>query len=679
MKAEAVLVRDLLSKSTTYSIPNFQRRYRWQREQWTQLFDDVCREAERLDSEKDGHFLGSIVLHRNTVTPPRGDFEWIVIDGQQRITSLLLLLAALRDAFSFHGDIQTSSHIDKELLSVAGSDHQVLERLLPTPLDKKQYVSTLRERTASGRFGEGYDYFLKLALQYRHTNGRPLETILETVLDRLLVVKIEVEGTDSINSIFNTLNSKGLPLNAGDLIKNELLLTFDDVTARQLYLEKWAPVEEFLVTDVRGRIDDRKLLTFFWARELRFSKSVTQKNIFTVFEERHRKSLRDLGGECARQEVALAEIDDIWLDFENYRLIDDHRHIGAKFTAEIREHLRFFKSWGSPIPIPIVLWILGAHRKHSSRVTQGDTAQALGLLKSFLVRRALCGYPSNNLNRLLSTVPYALENEALASSDANPISFHLAKMLNKPSFEWPSNDTVLRHVPTVPLLKSVKLTQARTILEIALQAETRSRSKLLMLLPRNLKVDDLLALDVDPSVVDECVNVLPYTLGNTFLPGSFSDTGTIDKKMSQTFSDAESPISINSRIKGRSHTLAQSLLEQLVSLDLRPEALQDVEAEDLILNLLEIIPERSWTSIEVLASVARCTPEEALARLSERPAYHVRFVREFNGEALHGLPSLLTAQINSEDESSHSVFTPKNFLSSDDLYLLIEDSEDIYR
>ncbi len=676
MKAEAVLVRDLLSGRVTYAIPNFQRRYRWQREQWTLLFDDVCREAERLDSEKDGHFLGSIVLFKGSAPVGSGVTEWTVIDGQQRITSILLFLAALRDAFQFAGDLLKPSQIDDQLLSISGINQTTVERLAPTPLDKTQFIKTLRERTPSGRFGEGYDYFLKLSLQYRHPSGRPLEELLEALLNRLLVVRIEVENKDSINSIFNTLNSKGLPLNAGDLIKNELLLKFDDKTAQKVYIDKWAPIEDYLVSDIRGKVDDRKLITFFWARELRFSRNVTQKNLFTVFEERYRKSLDSHGQDQGHEHAAHAEIEDIWLNFENYRMIEDRRFIGQKLSAQLRDQLRFFKDWGSPIPIPIVLWILGSYRTHPELITEDEASKALAMLQSFLVRRSLCGYPSNNLNRLLSSIPYTLEQEITKSSTAQPLSQVLANILNKPAFEWPSDATVLQQISTVPLLKSVKLGQARAILELALRVETRSRSKLLTLLPKNVRTDELSELVSSPDRLDEATQVLPFTLGNLFLPGAFADNGSIQQKCTKAFPNAIHTSGLDVQIKKRSIELAHALLEELVYIEASPERPSDADTEDKILNILEIIPERSWTALETLSAVARCTAEEALSKLSSFPAYHVRFIRESNGQVLNAIPPELAAHVKHEDISAQSVFNPKNFLSEEDLYLLLEEAEE---
>jgi len=680
MKATAITIEHLINAEQVFTIPNFQRRYRWQRAQWSLLFDDVVREMESAAHDKDGHFLGSIVIHRALDSDKYMLPHWMVIDGQQRLTSVLLFLAAIRDHFTAAHAPVHAEEINAKYLRNPYADESEQQRIEPTQLDVKQYEATVHGGAPAGRFGEGFDYFRSRITNSRLNNVESLEALLKTLTQRMLVVRIEVERRDAINSIFNTLNSKGLPLNAGDLIKNELLLAFDEDKAGSLYSKIWAPIEEALVIDEKGKVDDRKLVTFFWARELPFNRSVTKKNLFTVFEARHRELIRVHGSPKASTKVALQELKNIEKSFDTFRKIDDLRVGVRRLPKPIYTEIKFFKAWASEIHLPISMWIIEALTEFPDRITESDAALTLRMLKSFLVRRALAGLPTNNLNSMLSGIPAELQRTFSSRAEDASLPSVFGNLLNSPSFHWPTDLEVVGNAVSVPIMKSIKGPQVRTLLELAYHSEYRT-GKISMLVPRNPAISVLSEIGVPAENFDYGYTTLPYTLGNLFPPGLLKELPSPVDAASRTADAilrAEDKGTLAERIGLRSQELARHILAAIEVPPLTSQATREgASPEDTIRNLLALFPEKSWTNLPVFASVCHVTPEDALEALALVPAYHARFVRDEKGNPLQGLPTHLIRAILSEDLAAQSRFTEKNFLSDEELYDILSESAEL--
>ena len=273
----------LLQGSKVFLVPNFQRRYSWRKAEWEQLWDDLVRECRQMhDAEAqslNGHFLGSVVLH----PAPGGAsvlMKHLVVDGQQRLTTVLVLIAALRDV----GEKLRAEGWNPEEYNVKylinAYDTEYPDRLVPTKLDRKAYVETVRERVPTEGIGQAYTFFTKkireIATSEDESVRIPLKTIADTLLLHMLVVEINTTPGDSVNNIFNRLNSKGMQLSPADLVRNELLLKLNEQQADDAYEQFWMPMEHNLVQlKSNGTRDDRKFVTFLWAREVVSEPSTT--------------------------------------------------------------------------------------------------------------------------------------------------------------------------------------------------------------------------------------------------------------------------------------------------------------------------------------------------------------------------------------------------------------------
>src|SRR5690625_4785825 len=219
MKATETRVQDFLSSNKTrFVIPVYQRNYDWTLEQCRQLFNDILA-AGRHDDIK-AHFIGSIVYVHDDVYTTSGMKELVIIDGQQRLTTLTLIYIALHKLAQELGNEQMAAEInDTYLINKFASDNEKL-KLKPTENNDKAFSFLLGEHEGRqfpefSRLVENYDYFKKSIGENNY------KQVLQG-LRKLIFVEISLDRqNDNPQRIFESLNSTGLELTQADLIRND--------------------------------------------------------------------------------------------------------------------------------------------------------------------------------------------------------------------------------------------------------------------------------------------------------------------------------------------------------------------------------------------------------------------------------------------------------------------------
>src|ERR1051326_3950484 len=191
----------LLDGPKQYVVPYFQRAYSWRRRQWTTLFDDIL-ELYELNS-LNSHFLGSMVPHT------------LVIDGQQRIVTLSLFLAAIRDV-ARTTDPQFADHLHTTFLTNNDS-----VKVLTTHQDRDAFATVIRtgKEPDASPIRDAYRTF-KDAIQEQVDKNIDLDRLVHIVTTQLSFVAITLDAEDNPYRIFESLNAKGMPLTQGDLLRN---------------------------------------------------------------------------------------------------------------------------------------------------------------------------------------------------------------------------------------------------------------------------------------------------------------------------------------------------------------------------------------------------------------------------------------------------------------------------
>ena len=229
-------------------VPLFQRPYTWGERQWRTLWEDIFNFYGHEGEAKSTHFMGAVVT-MPARSVPVGVSKFLVIDGQQRLTTIALLLCAIRDGLPAT-ETTAQRRIQNHYLTNDGFEDLDFFKLLPTQADRLAY-SPLIHRSASAtpesQFKKAYDFFRR-RLRSQDDDGNPLDSkrILEIVESRLMAVMINLSDNDDPYLIFESLNFKGSPLEQADLVRNYFLMRFPVTDQQAVYDDIWLPMQSRL-------------------------------------------------------------------------------------------------------------------------------------------------------------------------------------------------------------------------------------------------------------------------------------------------------------------------------------------------------------------------------------------------------------------------------------------------
>jgi uncharacterized protein with ParB-like and HNH nuclease domain len=366
----------ILNGASQFVIPVFQRDYTWQAEtQCAQLWRDVVRAAQT--SNEQGHFLGSIV-YIPTGDSSAGFAQWLLIDGQQRLTTLTLLMAALRDhikdnAWTGSENDPTPNRIDAYFLKNVQEEGRRGQKLVLRRHDQAT-LSALIDRkelpeNASECIRENYNYFREQLIE-----SNPAD--IYRGIGRLVIVDVALDRqTDDPQLIFESLNSTGVDLSQSDLIRNFILMRVPEADQTKLYETYWCKIEE-LFRGSEWTFD--AFARDYVALKSEATKQEKASEIYYAFRNLF-PSLKEQSGGI---EGALAEM----LRFARYHAAFS---LGRTATGKRARQLARLRHL---VDVPALLVMrLSECCDHLQTMTEEDFQEALSLVESFILRRAICG------------------------------------------------------------------------------------------------------------------------------------------------------------------------------------------------------------------------------------------------------------------------------------------------
>lgn len=244
MIASLKSIPDILGKpDTQYLIPVFQRVYSWDRMQREQLWKDMM----KADFGADGHFMGSFIYRpegsgaHGDSDAPSGYTKVDLIDGQQRLTTITLMLVALRDVMRDAGDTARASLLDETFLHCAPDTPKLVlsDSDAPTMAHLVDGVQAPEEDDISKLVIDGYEFFRK-----KVEDPSTDVDVIAKGLDSLRVVAVELEEDDAPQQVFESLNAKGRPLSTIDLLRNVIMAKYGTDEQKRLFDKYWAPIDE---------------------------------------------------------------------------------------------------------------------------------------------------------------------------------------------------------------------------------------------------------------------------------------------------------------------------------------------------------------------------------------------------------------------------------------------------
>ncbi|MDY2777017.1 MAG: DUF262 domain-containing protein [Collinsella sp.] len=393
----------LKSDFIRYVIPVYQRMYSWQRDNCEQLWKDIIAVGE---SEGGRHFTGSIVWVHEGASVGLHGVKALLIDGQQRMTTLSLLLVALADYGKRHGGIGPDGLpleyrwkkivvnyllFDEEFapgdpmrynLSLSEEDNATFHSLIDELLDD----STIRVRT-SDRITENYELFLEMLESYSNPN------IVWRGIRRLQIIGVALEqGVDNPQAIFESMNSTGRDLSAADLVRNYILMGLPVVEQERLYRNYWREIEKIIGSDDRDERFDSFLkdyLTVVLAPE-----PINLRDVYAVFKRRV----------ISNDWTDSIDIEPLLDELLRYARYYARITSGAEKDQRIAPLLANLNRFGVGVVNPLLMEFLDASDPSRGCLTDQDLVELLRITESYLVRRAVCEYVTNSLGRFFPSI-----------------------------------------------------------------------------------------------------------------------------------------------------------------------------------------------------------------------------------------------------------------------------------
>ena len=406
MEARDTDFLQLLDGRKQFSVPIFQRRYSWEKKHCEKLWDDVLRLGQ--DRENPSHFLGSIVYIEPKVSNASGVRELHVIDGQQRLTTLTLLLAALsRSIEGQNTDIGiTSEELSDYYLNTRKTDELRYKQLL-THHDRDTLIQLLAgnnkgwfriinqgDRGSLIRLLEDkelpIDASPQLLENYRFFETELNDVNLETVyngIQKLRVVDIALDRShDNPQLIFESLNSTGLSLSQADLIRNYVLMGQEPDFQDRLYREYWLPMERSFGNEYTKRFD--RFIRDYLTLETR-----QIPNIRSVYEKfkLYLPTIED----PEILEMTLGDISCYAKHFVNIALLQER-------DPELQACFKDIQDLRVEVSFPFLLEIYEDYTRE--KIEKAEIIEILRLVESYVFRRAVCGIPTNSLNKTFAAL-----------------------------------------------------------------------------------------------------------------------------------------------------------------------------------------------------------------------------------------------------------------------------------
>lgn len=617
MQAKETTLEHLLEGQKQYLVPLYQRTYAWRREQLHQLWADVLVQADALrdGATGPGHFVGSVVLSPAPGTVAGGLQRWVVVDGQQRLTTLLLALAAIRDHVRPEQP-QAAEQVHEQCLVnkwQSGDDHQ---KLLPTQTDRtafRAYIDPHSHASSGGNVADAYNFFQQQIVAVDDPEDpHDVQRIEQAIRHRLDIVAITADRADNVHRIFESLNNTGMQLSMGDLLRNYLFMLLPKRGA-EVYDKVWRPMQDMLGTE------NIEILAYL-DLQLRGHPEAHRRD--TYREQQHR--LQPIEHDEAAIE---AEIVELARRAHHLRAILDPSTVTEK---DLSQALRRLADWGGEAVHPVLMVLLD--RRERGVAASGEAVDGATYLESYLVRRMLCGRTASGLNRTLAQA-------ALATARSDDAAAALREFLSQPRRVWPDDEQLATGIAERNFYWSGKAAQRRFVLRRLEESYGHKepvdwnsvKVQVEHVLPQTPTPEwlDMLAPDVEPGESpSELHQRIVHRLGNLTLTAYNPDLSnqSFDQKRAVL---ADSHFSLAKEIAAHDSWGAQqieergrALAERAIALWPGPVRVQPSAPADqwqVVRQICAALPEGTWTSYGDIAGVTGFNPRSLGNYLATTP------------------------------------------------------------
>ena len=386
MKASEVNYLKFLEGTKQFVVPIYQRTYSWTRTQCQKLLEDIIRVGN--DQELPAHFIGSIVYIEKGIYQVTSVSQLLVIDGQQRLTTLSLLLSAISDSIKEGEDIAgfTKSKIKNYYILNNEEVGDLQYKLKLTQIDKDTHWRIIKgfdlPENPSIRVQENYNYFIN---QIKNDT-----TLLETLIkgiQKLVIVDIALDRThDNPQLIFESLNSTGLDLSHADLIRNYILMGLSSEEQDRLYKDYWHVMEKDFGQGGYSKYFDWFIRDYLTLKS-KSGEIPTVNKIYDAFKLYTAKSQKS--------------IEAIVQDVYKYSRYYTNLLMQNGDDSDILEVLKDISILKVGVSYPFLMEVLNDYNENM--ISKKELITILKMTESYVFRRALCGILTNSLNKTFAT------------------------------------------------------------------------------------------------------------------------------------------------------------------------------------------------------------------------------------------------------------------------------------
>jgi len=521
MQSDTANFQEILSGPKCFVIPPFQRPYKWGKDNRNELWYDILTQYEKFTEVNNQnnsntklksiptHYMGTLVFAGPSNL--KGVASSDVIDGQQRLTTLITLLAAIRDRkinyiptkaddveieeevsakkktkkvssensekkeFDKFNDVYFINSLAKDLhyryrIRLQSEDSAALQAVI---LKKKPGPISNSEKTM---VYDSYKQFYKFInmdkddvksdeklKRFEHLFPLDLESLQEVVLTRLTFIQIETANADDVNSIFESLNAKSEPLDQIELIKNYYYMLLGD-NANQEMTKYWGRVKASIHKD-----SDQE--QFIWSYYVSRGSYAMQNKVYNLVKsELINSGARDNPEKMCQHLETIVEWAPVFAELK--QIEESNKFDGfSNFNRPEADAISRVYSAGGSTCTPIFLWL--SQLKKDGKIDDGILIKCVGLLESYIVRRFLCGRPPNNLN--LSNGKMLKYLAALRLKNGE-VFLALEEALKNADLEWPTDEKLKELIRSEPFYTNGKAYQRFFVLgEIDRSLDSRTR------------------------------------------------------------------------------------------------------------------------------------------------------------------------------------------------------------
>ena len=491
MQVNILSLQKLFASPVRYEIPLFQRRYVWEHEeQWGPLWEDVQNTAENFleiggndigHNRPTSHFMGAVVLQQQQVPAPMF-MTRLVVDGQQRLTTLQLLLDAVQEVFVERGNQSAAKRLELLVINneaFCGDNPDFAFKVWPTLVDQEAFRHAMHNDLPSDHYQESRivraHAFFKLQthqwLDARSSQSESRAKALEqAVTNHLELVVIDLDLSDDPHVIFETLNARGTALLQSDLIKNMVLyeaeksgLPNEDAARLWGFQEDWWSKDIQQGRLVRPRID---VFLNYWM-VMREVDEVVASDVFSVFRRYYQKKNAPI-------ESVLADIG---------KVAEAYRGLEETGNSNMAKFLYRWRVMQAGTMTPALLWLL------SSKVPSEQLEKGIRALESHQVRRMICRMTTRGYNRLFISLVGRLEKAGPESAGDTIIEF----LGNQESDvgEWPDDKKLEEAFINIPLYRLLTRGRLRLVLE-GIEENLHTDKAEYNDVPRNLTIEHIM-------------------------------------------------------------------------------------------------------------------------------------------------------------------------------------------